>query len=253
MIGLNGGLLGSARTVAAGDAVGVWELNEQIIYRRQGLWPDDKDFLNVSLLLHMDGANNSTTFTDKSRSIRTITVNGNAKISTAQSKFGGASALLDGTTDWLYASPDTANFGTGDLTIECWVRWSSLTNAGIFHVFNGTPSSALTGLGLGWQSNTFVIYVNGAGSTRSYVPSTNTWYHIALVRSSGNLTLYVDGTAQGAAIANSTDYSNHGINIGLYYSNAYTLNGYIDEFRVTKNVARYTANFTPPAAPFPDA
>lgn len=213
---------------------------------------EDPNFSLVSLLLHMDGLNNNTSFIDSSINKIAVTTNGNAKISTAQSKFGGASGLFDGTTDWVYAGSDCCAFGTGDFTIECWVRWTTLTDAGIFHAYSGTPPSVLTGLGLGWQSNNFVIYANGVGVNRAFTPTTGVWYHVAFVRSSGVLGFYLDGALQGATIADTTNYTGYGVNIGLYYSSAYTINGHIDEFRVTKGLARYTSNFTPSSQAFPD-
>ena len=83
----------------------------------------------VSLLLHMDGANNSTTFTDRSYSPKTVTAFGNAKISTAQSKFGGASAAFDGSGDYIEFDRGTdLQFGAGDFTIEGWVNLNSFAS-----------------------------------------------------------------------------------------------------------------------------
>lgn len=211
----------------------------------------DPNYANVSLLLPMIGANGSTTFTDYSPSPKTITVNGNTAISTAQYKWNGSSGYFDGTGDWLYGAVPSGNFSTGDFTIEGWFNWSALTNGGLFHVFPGTPAGVLTGLALGYDGTNFQIYSGSTNYGRSYSPVTGTWYHVALVRLSNSLTLYVNGVAQGAAIADSVNYSGNGVNIGLYYSSAVTFNGYIDDFRVTINLARYTANFTPPTAAFP--
>src|SRR3990167_7740340 len=78
--------------------------------------PDD-----TSLMLHMDGADASTTFTDETG--KTVTANGNAQIDTAQSKFGGAAALFDGAGDYLTVSGSADwDLGTGDFTIDFWFR-----------------------------------------------------------------------------------------------------------------------------------
>jgi hypothetical protein len=213
----------------------------------------DPNFANVSLLLHFDGANGSTTFTDSSSNGFTPTVNGNTQISTAQSKFGSASGLFDGSGDWLYYAPDTAFDFSGNFTFEFFVRWVTVTNGGIFQLFPGTPPGSLGGLALGYDGSAFQIYSNNLNSGRTFSVSSGVWYHLALVRQSSSITLYVDGVAQGASVGDSTNYLNNGLNIGLYFSSSFTFNGYMDEIRVTKGIARYTANFTPPTAPFPDS
>lgn len=208
---------------------------------------------NVSLLLPMNGANGSTTFTDNSPVPKTITRNGNAQISTAQSKFGGSSLFLDGTGDWLYAAVGSAPFGTGDFTIEGWFYWTNVVNSGLFHVYPGTPPGSLNGTAVGTDGITFGMYVGGVGYSQGGSISVNTWYHVAYVRASGSVSLYVNGVQQGASRADTTNYGNgNGLNIGLYYSSGFTFPGYIDDVRVTRGTARYTSNFTPPTEPFPN-
>jgi len=100
----------------------------------------DTYYSNVSLLLHCDGSNGSTTFTDNSPSPKTVTANGNASVSTAQSKFGGASAVFDGTGDYLSLDGSSGfAFGTGDFTIEFWLSPSVLN--GVIYAIN--PSQFL--------------------------------------------------------------------------------------------------------------
>jgi hypothetical protein len=211
----------------------------------------DPYYGNVVLLLPMNGSNGSTTFTDYSSLPKTITVNGNTQISTAQYKWNGSSGLFDGTTDWLYSPIGTGDFLGGDFTIEGWFNWAALTNGGLFHVFPGTPSSSINGLAVGYDGTAFQIYSGSATYARTYTPTVSVWYHVALVRASGLLTLYVSGVAQGATIADVVTYGGNGINIGLYYSSSFTFNGYMNDFRVTIGTARYTSNFTPPTGPFP--
>ena len=211
----------------------------------------DPYYSSVDLLLPMNGTNGSTTFTDYSSAPNTITVNGNTQISTAQSKWGGSSGLFDGTTDWLYSPVGTGDFATGDFTVEGWFNWSALTNGGLFHAYPGTPAGTLAGLAVGYDGTAFQIYSGATNYGRTYTPTVSTWYHVALVRASGLLTLYVSGVAQGATISDGTNYGGNGVNIGLYYSSAVTFNGYMNDFRVTIGVARYTSNFTPPTGPFP--
>lgn len=213
----------------------------------------DADFGSVVLLLHGNGTNNSTTITDSSFSAKTVTAYGDAKISTTQSKFGGSSITFDGTGDYLSTTHNDFAFGTGDFTVEMWFYISSLT-AGYSHLID-TRTADSNGFGLGVEADgkVFLFSINAfrveAGSV-----STATWYHIAVSRASGVTKVFLSGTQVGADWSASTDYTQTTYLFGKYYGGSlYALNGYIDDIRITKGVARYTANFTPPAAAFGDA
>lgn len=192
------------------------------------------------------------------RTAKTITPNGNAQISTAQSKFGGSSYLGDGTSDNL-ALPTNASV-TGPFTIECFVRFNTAPGA--------RPNTNWQMLYAGKDSNTYwLLYSNycqialggkyGAfnfGSTMT----TGTWYHLAFVRHNSDYKIYFNGTDCGTAVDDGNwstrdgafDFFGTGVNyIGDYSAFTRGINGYIDEFRIS-NVARYTANFTPPASRF---
>jgi hypothetical protein len=214
----------------------------------------DPNFADVSLLLHGDGANGSTTITDNSPSPKTVTAVGNAQISTAQSKFGGASIAFDGTGDWLQASFSPA-IGTGNFTIEAWIYINSLASL-----------APLCCLGDGANADGLLIYVTTGGRISAFgsngviatgstqTVSATTWTHLAVTRSGSSLKLFVNGINDGTA-TNSANLSNGLTQIGReLYNNATgaQLNGYIDDLRITKGIARYTANFTPPTAAFPD-
>jgi hypothetical protein len=182
---------------------------------------------------------------------------GNAQISTAQSKFGGSSMLFDETGDYLTVPVSTnMSLGTGDFTIECWVRFAVTpvgNGQGIYQLSNGYLNSQVRGPGLGAENSTgeWTIY-HGTTFTQSTgnVPAINTWYHTAIVRSSGTTKLYVNGTSI-ISVADTTNYTDQYFVIGGWYSTGFLFNGYIDDLRITKGVARYTATFTPPAAAFP--
>jgi len=255
LIGVNGGLIGAARTSRRGAAVGMWTANEQVIYQRQNTWIGDANFANVSLLLHMDGSNGSTTFVDSSINALSITANGNAQISTAQSKFGGASGLFDGTGDWLTASLPSA-IGTGDFTLESWIYINSLAS-----------SAPLCCLGDDFASSGLLVFITTGGRIGAYgndasiatgsteIVSTGAWTHLAVTRAGSSLKLFVNGINDGTA-TNSANLSNVITQVGRELYNTATgaqLNGYIDDLRITTGIARYTASFTPPAAAFPDA
>ena len=263
MIGLNGGLLGSQRATSTLTGPGVWTANEQVLLRRINTWPrtDDPYSTNVSLLLHMNGSNGSTTFTDNSTSALTVTAYGNAQISTAQSQFGGASGYFDGTGDYL-GIPDTASgfaFGTGDFTMEWWFR-SNATNAYCAMVTrpysgNGGILISLNGsTGNGAPEVYWREYTNGlfcASSTTGY--NDNAWHHFAFVRSGTTVYMFIDGAQKASKTGVSTSVGSSTLYVGddrEYATRTYT--GYIDELRITKGVARYNAAFTPSATAFPN-
>ena len=176
---------------------------------------------------------------------------GNAQISTSVSKFGGGSMAFDGTGDYLIPpSGQNVTFGTGNFTIEGWFYWNSLAS----------ESAIMWGNGVGW---TFYIYPANKlqwGRTSPQTPAnlltgsttlaTGQWYHIAVTRNSNTVTLWVNGVSDGT-VTDSANYSAAGrLAIGISHSNEY-FNGYMDDVRITKGYARYTATFTPPTAAFP--
>ena len=217
--------------------------------------PTDPDFANVSLLLHGDGTNGSTTIVDSSSSSKTVTAFGNAQISTAQSKFGGSSIAFDGSDDYLTGPSNDAdfNFGTGDFTIEAFAYPVEPRTGTIFCYRSNNSDGVIVIQNIGqWFAK--VGYTSVAAGT----VTVNSFSHIAAVRASGVLTLYVNGTSVGSnsnATDNITGSASHVVRIGAPSESTSSLqwNGYIDDLRITKGVARYTANFTPPTAPFPDA
>jgi len=211
--------------------------------------PVDEEFGNVSLLLHGDGTNGSTTIVDSSSSPKAVTAVGDAQISTAQSKFGGSSIAFDGAGDYITTSADSAfQLGTGDFTVEFWARPSaSNDNDGVFTF--GTSSSSLAVYIL---NNSWRIATTGSGGTQVAAAILNTWQHVAVTRSGTSLRFFLNGIQSGLTISNSTNFVDNQLNIGYYFNTNFAYNGFIDEFRLTKSLARYTSNFTPPTAPFPD-
>ena len=183
---------------------------------------------------------------------------GNAQLDTSVKKFGTASAEFDGTGDRLILDNKVlAPVGTQSFTIECFIYVNANKNYnGIYSAGYGIQmyvnSSGKLQCWLGNSSASF--FVNGLEST-TIIP-TSTWRHIALVRdsSANTVTWFVEGLEKGQqtsvtdSVANLTTYSH---TIGSYESGTYSMNGYIDEFRIT-NKARYTSNFTAPTKAFPD-
>jgi hypothetical protein len=222
----------------------------------------DPNWDDVSLLLHMDGADASTTFTDSSTNGITVTAVGNAQIDTAQSKFGTASCLMDGTGDRLeIPSSSLFEFGTGDFTIEAFIR----VPPGQYHPIFGMGDNATATGFLLYAANggagvpgPLIFFQNDGEVELSSGFSTvgdEEWTHVAITRSSSTLSVFVNGDrGQQGFIDDVFDTTNISIG-GDYYLGAWeasSLNGHIDEVRVTKGVARYTEDFTPPTAPFPE-
>jgi len=216
----------------------------------------DPDFASVSLLLHGDGTNGSTTITDSSSSPKTVTAFGNAQISTTQSKFGGSSIAFDGNGDYITSASNAAfTFGTDDFTIEFWYYISSTGNQCFYDTIPiGGSGERTSGFALVVDSGKWNVFSNNSFRGQSTnAPSTNQWVHFALVRSGTTWTYYENGTSNGS-FTYSRDLTDSNFVCGrVGDTSAYFINGYLDDYRVTKGVARYTANFTAPTAPFPDA
>lgn len=218
----------------------------------------DPYYADVSLLLHCDGANGSTTFTDNSPSPKTVTANGGAQISTAQWKFGGSSVAFSTAGQFLSTPSDSAfTFGTGDFTIEGWLYVTSGTVGTLFDnrtsITSTHPVILLTFASVGGGQR-IQLYVGGFYQiTSSDVTLTGNWTHVALSKSSNSTKLFLNGVQSGSTYTDNNNYAASGtVSIGAGLAGANQLNGYIDELRITKGVARYTANFTPPTAPFPN-
>lgn len=216
----------------------------------------DPYWSNVVALLHLDGANGSSTFTDQRG--HTFSAIGSATLSTAQSKFGGASLALNGTSQAIQAATSTDwEMGSGSFTIEAWVR-PAIAVVARMDIFER------------WATYGFGLNIESTGFLRGYVTNTTSgsvlvgpgattvtngvWHHVALVRDGTTMRLFLDGVSQGTATFNgSIDSISETLSIGYDNGGSRWFNGNIDEVRITKGVARYTANFTPPAAPFPNS
>jgi len=217
--------------------------------RAAGSTVGDLYFPQTKLLLPFDGANGATTTSDLSNTNATVTFNGNSQISTVQSKFGGSSCYFDGSGDYISTPSSSAfEFGTADFTIEFWAR---RTGTGTYpYVFDCRPAGAnavLISIYLD-HANSYVphVYINNAVRITSTASmSVDTWYHIALVRSSGTTTMYMNGSSVGS-FSDSFSYIAAPFRLGDYSNGGYGFTGYVDDFRTTKGIARYTSSFTPP-------
>lgn len=193
---------------------------------------------NVVLHLKGDGANNSTNIIDSSPAPKTINVYGDAKISTAQSKYGQSSIFFDGNGDYLrlQSYADTlANF-----TFECWAYVNIANLSGVFAT-NGTSNFTVGALN---NSGTFRVQVGGVDNFTGGAIPLNQWFHYAVVRSGSTVNVYVNGLFSHSIISETIVTINNNLFIGAYNATQFFMSGYLDSVRITK-ILRYTANFNP--------
>ena len=174
---------------------------------------------------------------------------GNAQLNTSVKKFGTASAFFNGTGSYMNVEPTTLQaLGSGDFTIEFFLRLTDVTSTQVFIDFRHNSVSNIAPVI--YISSGFKFY---AGSSEIAIGtlSTNTWHHIALVRNGSTITSYIDGTAGGTE-TNTNNLTCQKLIIGGNFNGDYYIRGYMDELRVTKGKARYTSNFTAPTKEFPN-
>lgn len=210
--------------------------------------PTDPDFSYVSSLVPFDGSDGSTTFTDIKGN--TWVANGNAKLDTTIKKWGSAALELDGSSN--ASSTGTAfQLGTGDFTIECWFYWDGFnSNVGIFSTALASSHSGTVGLAV--LTGGFYVQNNDTSTLVSTSVSSGTWYHCAITREGTNLRFRFNGNTL-ATYTDSRNISSTTMAVGAYYSSFYALGGAVDDFRVSKGLARYTGTgtYTIPTAAFP--
>ena len=211
----------------------------------------------LALLMHMDGANGSTTFTDSSDENNTFTVDQTPQISTAQSKFGGASGEFL-TTDSISAPAISAyNLSNNDFTIEFWLRKTS-ASAGVVisirNINNSADSDSAFQIRSEANGNIDAFVKNASNSIIARVTAgsitLNTWHHVAFVRNGSDFNLYIDGTSVGSDTSSDTvDSVENRLVIGRHQdaTQGEFLQGYLDEVRILNGKAAWTSNFTPPA------
>ena len=219
------------------------------------------DAYTVSLL-HCNGADQSTTFTDDAAGgTHTWTAAGNAQLDTAQKKFGTASLLLDGTGDYI-KSDDSADwyFGQGNFTIDFQVRFNVNSGHRVF-VSQYLASENYWMIQAvdqgGGNYKIYFLFVTGSvtvayyNTTNNWAVSTGVWYHLALVRSGPLGYLFIDGVSQALTVTTAFGTRDVGdvateLHWGVMSTDSYFFNGWLDECRISKGIARWTTDFTPP-------
>jgi hypothetical protein len=227
---------------------------------------------DVKLLLHMDGSDDGTTFTDSSASTHTVTPT-NAVTKTGQKVFGTASAYFDGTGDYLTVANSTDfDFGTAAFTVEFWARFSAVNSFDRIVSFGSITDDrywtfAYQPTGTKFE---FVVYNGGSWQTTGRLLAadasdmeTDVWVHLALSRTeaSGDPRLFVNGIERKFVVDASSNampslsfsgYTSPLLKIGTWAAdNSDSFYGYMDEFTMVKGVGRYTSNFTPSHSAYP--
>ena len=231
----------------------------------------DVYFPQTSVLLPFNGSDAATSTSDLSNRNGTVSFAGTAQLSTAASKFGGSSLLVDGNSDYVSISDSYWNtcMSSGDFTVELWARFDSASLDGSTQTtFASNRGDISGGSSNGWVFRKFTdnviswymrqgsswVYINYAQGTRTAV-SADTWYHLAVTRSGNTWKLFLNGTAEDT-ITNSTsivDGGADGLTVGALAGGIAGgpypyMDGYIDDVRITVGHARYTSNFTAPTS-----
>ncbi len=201
----------------------------------------------TKLMLHMN-----SDFSDSSDSDHTPTVNG-ATIDTTIKQFGAGSGKFVAASSQYVTYPSHADwdFGSGDFTIDFWTRFDSTGTQYLLSHHEQSVADSWYIL-LASSQLTFGHYPSGSETiSQSWAPSTGTWYHVAIVVSSGELYHFIGGTQVGTEQPVSA-ISTSSIALGIGASNDGLIehNGHIDELRISKGIARWTSNFTPPSSEY---
>jgi hypothetical protein len=229
-----------------------------------GLFLGDSYFDYTKLLLHFNGSNGSTTMIDSSRNPMTMTSAGTIQLSNTQVKWGTTSLGLNGVnTNTLYAdnSGGVITLGSGDWTIECWV-WFTSVSVGYQPIIMFATSADGQGPILYLESNNtlqFLVSAAGVGWAGGpggvITPTAGAWHHVAASRSGGQIRLWYDGVYAGTYAYATSMYTSTKCWIGHYPyfpGGARTLNGYIDDVRITVGIDRYPVAFSVPTEQFAD-
>jgi len=191
---------------------------------------------------------------DDSSSPRTMAAVGGAAISSAQKKFGAGSLYLDGVNDNLSISGTDWDFGTTNFTIDGWFYCTEDSSSTFLHIIS-TNATAGWNLCVKPSLKRIQFYENGTAFGADSCWTLNTWHHVAVVRQSTNLSVYVDGTSiVSTTISASEEFntdagSGGGVIFGAQWGGGSPFEGYLQDWRVLRGVVCYTANFIVPRVP----
>lgn len=219
----------------------------------------------VVLLLHFDGSNGSSTITDSSQYVRTVTSGGaNRVLTTSNPKFGTASGLstASGSQAYSVTDNDAWHFAAGQFTVEAWIRWTTAPVSGNYEQIAGQTivagSSRSWSLGMTSGNLNFYYSTGGTAINRTigaaFSPTLNQWYHIAVDRDAANtIRVYIDGSIHASASVGSDSIFNSTSPLRIAGDSTWWgFAGQIDDLRITNGYAWYAGAFTPPTTAFPD-
>jgi predicted acyltransferase (DUF342 family) len=251
------GFAGTGKTRLRIDTrIGIWAVGNTVNYYAA----DGITILATGTIASING--NYVELTGKQLGFETITdrpgktvfVQGNAKLSTVEKKFGTASLVLDGSGDYiaLASNPDFA-YSTDDFTIEMWVYRT--TSSGLVQILLDQRTSAATTYApvVFINASNQLAYNDGEGTTKISGLTTiplNEWSHVAVSRSGTSTRLFLNGVQEGSTYTDTRDYIQTPVRIGSRWNDTGYFQGYIDELRISKGVAQYTTNFTPATTEF---
>jgi hypothetical protein len=211
----------------------------------------DPFYSDIQILLKGEGTNGGTTITDSGPNNLSVATNNGATTSTAAFKYGSASLLFPDSSLFTnkgitYSIPSGQTLGTGDYTIELF--------------FNLATASTRSHTILQIDNNTGTLLIDAQGAIRwlnqifgpNFNVSTLTWHHLAVTRESSSVKVFFNGVQQGSTVTSTVNHTFSTLYVGRELDGDRGLWGYVDELRITKGVARYTSNFTPPTATFPE-
>ncbi len=213
----------------------------------------------TKLLIHSDTTDESDDIIDSSVQTHEISDEGDVHHETDAEKFGDSSIYFDGNGDYLEITDDEDwYFSDGDFTIDFWVNFdlSALsTHQCLYSQFQSTINYSAI---LKYPNNDiWLTFTPGCQYRYSWSPTAGQWYHIAVVRDGTNMRLFIDGSQvtpyQTDVAIGSSAIPDHvdDVNIGRFHSgNTCPFKGYMDEYRISKGIARWTSNFTPPPEPY---
>ncbi|CDX55876.1 hypothetical protein MPL3365_210106 [Mesorhizobium plurifarium] len=239
-------------------AAGTWK-NAKVWAKSAGAWKlvnGDPYIANVTALLNFDGSNGSTTITDASPIAAAWGITATAAIDTAQSKFGGSSLGVTSSSGGCQSAASAADYNVfgGDFTVE---GWTQINSTSILHRLVSFGNSDANHEYVGVEGNVLIFGTttssNWANRITGTAPfNTGAFRHWALCKSGSTFYLFLDGFLQGTSTTTLFTVTNRQLLVGRKPSNAAqsSLRGWMDAFRLTKGVARYTANFMAPTAPF---
>ncbi len=205
--------------------------------------------IRTKLMMHFNGSNNSTVFTDEAGNV--FSAISGAKLSTSQKNFGTASLALNGSSDYIVGNLQNT-IGPLDFCLEFFLYPTAAQNSVLYDCRSG-----------GGSANGFSLYLTSGQKLTLYTAggdriggatnvSLNTWHHIALTREAGNIKAWLDGAQEGSTYSSTASFTDTGIYIGKAIDVGYYVAGYMDEMRLVVGSAIYTSAFTPPAAELPN-